>query len=69
MDPAHYFGTKQPMIFVYYNTPLYAYLEKIISFAVVSYIALFYSAAITLQVTWDRGHAKADHKRFSLART
>jgi len=44
MAVAHYFGFKQPLLFVYYNTPFYAYQDKIISFAVVSYIALFYSA-------------------------
>ena len=45
MAVAHYFGIKQPLSFVYYGTPFYAYQDKIISFAVVSYIALFYSAA------------------------
>jgi len=45
MAVAHYFGIKQPLLFVYYDTPFYAYQDKIISFAVVSYIALFYSAA------------------------
>jgi hypothetical protein len=45
MAAAHYFGIKLPLLFVYYDTPFYAYQDKIISFAVVSYIALFYSAA------------------------
>jgi hypothetical protein len=45
MAVAHYFGIKQPLLFVYYDTPFYAYQDKIISFAVVSYVALFYSAA------------------------
>jgi len=45
MAVAHYFGFKQPLLFVYYDTPFYAYQDKIISFAVVSYIALFYTAA------------------------
>jgi len=45
MAVAHYFGIKQPLLFVYYNTPFYAYQDKIISFAVISYVALFYSAA------------------------
>jgi len=45
MAIAHYFGIKLPLLFVYYDTPFYAYQDKIISFAVVSYIALFYSAA------------------------
>jgi len=45
MSVAHYFGIKLPLLFVYYDTPFYAYQDKIISFAVVSYIALFYTAA------------------------
>jgi len=45
MAAAHYFGIKLPLLFVYYDTPFYAYQDKIISFAVVSYIAMFYSAA------------------------
>ena len=45
MAGAHYFGIKQPLLFVYYDTPYYAYQDKIISFAVASYVALFYSAA------------------------
>lgn len=45
MAAAHYIGIKQPLLFVYYDTPYYAYQDKIISFAVVSYVALFYSAA------------------------
>ena len=45
MAVAHYFGIKQPLLFIYYDTPFYAYQEKIISFAVIAYAALFYSAA------------------------
>jgi len=45
MATAHFFGIKLPLLFVYYDTPFYAYQDKIISFSVVSYIALFYSAA------------------------
>lgn len=45
MAIAHYFGIKVPILFVYYNTPFYAYQDKIISFAICAYIALFYSAA------------------------
>jgi hypothetical protein len=45
MAVAHYFGIKQPLLFVYYDLPFYAYQDKIISFAVVSYVALFYSAS------------------------
>ncbi len=45
MAVAHYFGIKIPILFVYYDTPYYAYQDKIISFAVCAYIALFYSAS------------------------
>ncbi|PUB79696.1 MAG: hypothetical protein DBP02_21895 [gamma proteobacterium symbiont of Ctena orbiculata] len=40
-----FFGIKVPVLFVYYDTPFYAYQDKIISFAVCAYIALFYSAS------------------------
>ena len=45
MAAAHYFTIKVPILFVYYDTPFYAYQDKIISFAVCAYIALFYSAS------------------------
>ncbi|WP_369162794.1 hypothetical protein [Candidatus Thiodiazotropha sp. LNASS1] len=45
MATAHFFGIKVPVLFVYYDTPFYAYQDKIISFAVCAYIALFYSAS------------------------
>ncbi len=45
MALAHYFSIKVPLLFVYYDTPFYAYQDKIISFAVCAYIALFYSAS------------------------
>jgi len=45
MAIAHFFSFKVPILFVYYDTPFYAYQDKIISFAVCAYIALFYSAA------------------------
>ena len=45
MAVAHFFGIKLPILFVYYDTPFYAYQDKIISFAVVAYICLFVSAA------------------------
>jgi D-arabinose 1-dehydrogenase-like Zn-dependent alcohol dehydrogenase len=32
-------------VFVYYDTPFYAYQDKIISFAVCAYVVLFYSAS------------------------
>ena len=45
MAVAHYFSIKVPVLFVYYDTPFYAYQDKIISFSVCAYIALFYSAS------------------------
>ncbi len=44
MAIAHFFGIKVPILFVYYDTPFYAYQDKIISFAVCAYIGLFYLA-------------------------
>ena len=45
MAMAHFFSFKMPVLFVYYDTPFYAYQDKIISFAVCAYVALFYSAS------------------------
>ena len=45
MSIAHFFGIKVPILFVYYDTSFYAYQDKIISFAVASYIGLFYAAS------------------------
>jgi len=45
MAIAHFVGVKVPVLFVYYDTPFYAYQDKIISFAVCAYVALFYSAS------------------------
>src|SRR3984957_7929617 len=45
MAVAHFFGFKIPVLFIYYDTPFYAYQDKIIAFAVVAYICLFVSAA------------------------
>lgn len=45
MAIAHFFSIKAPILFVYYDTPFYSYQDKIISFAVCAYIALFYSAS------------------------
>jgi hypothetical protein len=45
MALAHFFGIKQPLLFVYYDTPFHAYQDKIISFAVTAYIALFWLAS------------------------
>ena len=45
MAVAHFFSFKVPVLFVYYDTPFHAYQDKIISFSVCAYIALFYSAS------------------------
>lgn len=50
MASAHFFGIKLPLLFVYYDTPYYAYQDKIISFAVVSYIGLFWVASRDIAV-------------------
>ena len=44
MSIAHFFGIKLPILFVYYDVPFYAYQDKIISFAVVTYAILFFGA-------------------------
>lgn len=45
MAVAHFFGIKVPILFVYFDTEYFAYQDKIISFAVTAYIALFYLAS------------------------
>lgn len=50
MALAHFFSFKVPILFVYYDTPFYAYQDKIISFAVFAYIGLFWSAAFNRSV-------------------
>lgn len=50
MAVAHFFGIKVPILFVYWDTPFYAYQDKIISFAVLSYVGLFYAAARQVEV-------------------
>ena len=50
MAVAHFFGIKVPILFVYYDTPFYAYQDKIIAFAVTSYIGLFYAASRDITV-------------------
>ncbi len=44
MSIAHFFSLKYPFLFIYYDTPYYAYQDKIISFSVSAYVALFYLA-------------------------
>ena len=44
MSLAHFFSWKLPVLFVYWDTPYFAYQDKIISFAVLTYVALFYTA-------------------------
>jgi hypothetical protein len=45
MAIAHFFGIKFPILFIYYDTPYHAYQDKIISFAVMAYVGLFYAAS------------------------
>jgi hypothetical protein len=45
MALAHFFSVKVPILFVYYDTEFYGYQDKIISFAVTAYVALFYLAS------------------------
>jgi hypothetical protein len=45
MALAHFFSIKVPILFVYYDTEFYGYQDKIISFAVTAYVALFYLAS------------------------
>jgi hypothetical protein len=45
MAIAHFFGIKLPILFVYYDTPYHAYQDKIISFAVLAYVGLFFAAS------------------------
>jgi hypothetical protein len=45
MATAHFFSIKVPVLFVYWDTPFYAYQDKIISFAVLAYVGLFYAAS------------------------
>ncbi len=50
MSIAHYFSIKVPFLFVYYDTPFYGYQDKIISFSLIAYITLFYTAAFENKV-------------------
>lgn len=45
MAVAHFLGIKVPILFVYCDTPYYAYQDKIIAFAVIAYACLFFAAA------------------------
>lgn len=45
MGLAHFFGLKWPVLFVYWDTPFFAYQDKIISFTLITYIALFFGAS------------------------
>ena len=50
MAAAHFFGPKVPILFVYWDTPYHAYQDKIISFAVLAYVGLFYAASRDIAV-------------------
>ncbi len=45
MGTAHFFGIKLPLLFVYFDTPFYAYQDKIIAFTLITYVSLFVAAA------------------------
>ena len=45
MGTAHFIGLKLPVLFVYYDTPYYAYQDRIIAFTLVTYAALFFAAS------------------------
>ncbi len=45
MSVAHFFSLKYPLLFVYYDTPYYLYQDRIISFCLIAYACLFYTAA------------------------
>lgn len=47
MAVAHFLGIKYPLLFVYFDTPFYAYQDKIIAFTLVTYACFFHSAART----------------------
>lgn len=44
MSLAHFFSFKYPILFIYWDTPFFAYQDKIISFCAALYAALFYEA-------------------------
>ncbi|MEM9048711.1 MAG: hypothetical protein AAGC92_08330 [Pseudomonadota bacterium] len=45
MGMAHFIGLKWPVLFVYFDTPYYAYQDRIISFTLITYAALFFAAS------------------------
>ena len=45
MGAAHLLGLKVPVLFIYFDTPFYAYQDRIISFTLVTYAALFFAAS------------------------
>lgn len=45
MGLAHFFSFKLPVLFVYWDTPFYAYQDKIIAFTLITYAALFLAAS------------------------
>ncbi len=47
---AHFFGLKWPVLFVYFDTPYHAYQDRIISFTLVTYAALFLAASRDMTV-------------------
>ncbi len=51
MATAHFFSIKYPILFVYWDTPFYAYQDKIISFCALNYAVLFCGAIKHPKVT------------------
>ncbi len=45
MAGAHFLGLKVPLLFIYHDTPYYAYQDRIIAFALVTYALLFLAAS------------------------
>ncbi|MEM9474969.1 MAG: hypothetical protein AAGA71_06735 [Pseudomonadota bacterium] len=45
MGTAHFLGLKWPVLFVYWDTPFYAYQDKIIAFTLITYVSLFLGAS------------------------
>lgn len=44
MSVAHWTGLKLPILFIYYDTPFYAYQDKVISFCAATYALLNFAA-------------------------
>lgn len=45
MASAHFLGLKYPLLFVYYDTPFYAYQDRIIAATLLPYAVMFFAAS------------------------